>query len=40
MDQLFDKEVESSRRSFLKRITALPLLSMLTGGAQVRRDRS
>jgi hypothetical protein len=30
MDQRFDKGLESSRRSFLKGITALPLLSMLT----------
>jgi hypothetical protein len=32
MDQPFDKGLESSRRSFLKGITALPLLSMLTPG--------
>jgi len=31
MDNFFDKAPESSRRKFLKGITALPLLSMLTG---------
>src|SRR5947208_10144902 len=31
MDQAFDKTPESSRRNFLKGITALPLLSTLTG---------
>jgi len=31
MDQSLDKAPESSRRDFLKGITALPLLSMLTG---------
>ena len=31
MDHRCDKALESSRRNFLKRITALPLLSMLTG---------
>src|SRR5262249_7117534 len=30
MDQSFDKGLESSRRSFLKGITALPLLSILS----------
>lgn len=33
MDRPFDKALESSRRSFLKGITALPLLSMLTTGS-------
>ena len=32
MDRPFDKGLESSRRSFLKGISALPLLSMLTPG--------
>ncbi|HXJ85319.1 MAG TPA: hypothetical protein VMS18_00745 [Candidatus Binatia bacterium] len=32
MDRPFDEEPESSRRSFLKGFTALPLLSMLTRG--------
>jgi len=32
MDRPFDKGIDSSRRSFLKGISALPLLSMLTPG--------